>query len=244
MLSFTRWLPRLACATVLLACADRTDPAAPSTDLSLDEAPQPILESGGPEPTPAELAAMPAEFRTNPTLLDYSTDVAFAPAENRVRSRGYMEYFATNAKQEVRLTLRYENREVATGHAYGEDSHFFPGVRTLLTTAALGVGGPCGHLADGASVHSAWHQFIAGGWKFFSWGTTTRSSQDDDRQSPCAPPPPTPVAPPAGPDDPGVYEPVCEFCQQWLEFTYRGDLLAIWWECEPVDLSYCETYLT
>ena len=240
---FIRWLPRLACATVLLACADSTDPAAPSAALSLDEAPQPILESGEAEPTPAELAAMPMEFQTNPTLLGYSTNVAFT--DGRARASAYMKYFATNAKQEVELSLRYENREIAVATGYGEDSNFLPSVRTLSTTAALGVSSACGHLADGRSVHTAWHQFIAGGWKFLSWGTTARSSQDDDRQTPCEPPPPPPsTAPPAGPDDPGGYEPVCEFCQQWLEFTYWGQLIAIWWECEPVDMSYCELYLT
>lgn len=240
---FTRWSSRLACATVLLACADPTDPVAPSAVLSLDEAPTPILESGGAEPTPAELAQMPLDFQANPTLLGYSTDVAFT--DGRTRAGASMRYFATNAKQEVELKLRYENREIAVATGYGEDSNFLPSVRTLSTTAALGVSGACGHLADATSVHTAWHQFIAGGWKFFSWGTTGRSSQDDDRQAPCEPPPPPPsTAPPAAPDDPDGYEPVCEFCQQWLEFTYWGQLIGIWWECEPVDMSYCEMYLT
>jgi hypothetical protein len=242
-MSFTRWLSRIACAAVLLACADATDPAAPAASLLLDEAPPPILEEGGTEPTPAELAAMPAEFQANPTLLAYSTSVAFG--DGRALAKASMRYFATNATQEVTLKLRYENREIAAATAYGEDSHFFPLIGTLSTTAALGVSSSCGHLADAASVHTGWHQFIVGGWKFLRWGTTARSSHDDDRQAPCEPPPPPPppTDPTAGPDDPDGYEPVCTFCQQWLEFTYWGDLVGIWWECQPVDLAYCEMYL-
>ncbi len=244
MSSFTRSLPRLACATILLACADSTDPAAPSAARLLDEAPHPVFESEGTEPSPEELAAMPPEFQANPTLLGYSTDVALT--DGRARASASMRYFATNAKQEVELKLRYENREIAVATGYGEDSHFLPFMRTLSTAAALGVSGACGHLADATSVHTAWHQFIAGGWKFFSWGTTARSSFDDDRQTPCEPPPPPPppTAPPADPDEPEVYEPVCEFCQQWLEYTSWGLLVAAWWECQPVDMSFCHLYLT
>jgi hypothetical protein len=253
MFSMTRWFPRLVCATVLLACADGTDPTAPSA-VAASVLSQPLVDDDStsepsPElsgPSPEELATMPADFRMNPTLLDYWTDVGFIPAESRSYAQGYMKYFATNATQDVKLDLRFENGVIATRTAYGENTDLFPYVRSLWTTALLGVSGSCGHLADGATIHKAWHQFIAGGWKFFSWGTAAGTSGDMKEQVQCVPPPTPPPAPPGstgGIDDSGGYQLICEYCQQWLEFTPWGDLLAVWWECEPVDMWYCETYL-
>ena len=254
MCAITRWFPRIVCATVVLACTDATDPAAPTAATSSDN-PQLFiddidgvddLEGVEPiEPTAAELAELPSAFRASPTLLDYWTDVGFIPAERRAYAQAYMKYFATNATQEVTLDLQFERSLIATRNAHGENTDLLPFTRSLWTTALLGVSGSCGHLADGASVHTAWHQLIAGGWKFFSWGNTGRTSGDMKEQDPCAPPPPPPVPPSGtgGTDDSPGYQPICEFCQQWLEFTFWGELIAVWWECEPVDLSYCETYI-
>ena len=252
MFAMTRWFPRLVCATVVLACADATDPVAPGAATPADT-PQLFIDDFDGiegiepvEPTVAELAELPAEFRASPTLLDYWTDVGFIPAESRSYAQAYMKYFATNATQDVTLDLMFEHQRIASRNAHGENADMLPFVRSLWTTALLGVSGSCGHLADGASVHTAWHQLIASGWKFFSWGTNARTSGDMKEQSPCAPPPPPRPVPPGatgGVDDPGGYRPTCEYCQQWLEFTLWGDLIAVWWECEPVDLSYCERYL-
>jgi hypothetical protein len=235
----TRWFPRIVCAVVVLACADAADPVAPSLPAELDVTPLHV-EIGSSEPSIEDLEQMPLEFRGNPTLLDYWTDVGFIPAESRSYAQGYMKYFATNATQDVKLDLRFENRGIATRTAYGEEANIFPNVRSLWTTALLGVSGSCGHLADGATIHRAWHQFIAGGWKFFSWGTAAGTSGDAAEQTGCEPPPPPTQRTGNAGNDPEVYQLVCEYCQQWLEYNLFGDLIDVWWECERVDISYCE----
>ena len=92
---------------------------------------------------------MPSEFAVTPTILVYWTNVGFLPAEGRAYGRGFMSYYATNAEQNVALSLRFENREVASTNAFGENSDWLPANRMLFTTAYLGVSGACGHLADG-----------------------------------------------------------------------------------------------
>jgi hypothetical protein len=240
MFTSARWIPRLACGMVLLACADSTDPTAPSVAASAGP-PQLSAEGGDAEPTPEELAEMPAEFRMPATLLSYWTDVGFT-YDGTAYAQGFMRYFATNATQEVTLDLRFENRMVATRKAYGEQSDFLPAIRTLWTSAHLGVSGSCGHLADGATIHKAWHQFLVGGWRFLSWGNAAGTSGDSAEQPACAPPPPPP--PPAdGVGRGGEYEEGCTLCTQWLSYSY-GHVVGIWWECEEIDGATCQALMT
>ena len=242
MFASARSFSRLACGMVLLACADTTDPTAPSAVDSAGD-PQLFVEGGGSAPSPEELAEMPSEFAMSPTILDYWTNVGFLPAESRTYGRGFMSYFATNAEQEVDLSLRFENNKVAETVAYGENSDWLPANRMLFTTAYLGVNGACGHLADATTNHKARHQFIGGGWKFFSWGNTGRSSADSAEQPECAPPPPPP--PPSGGgnpnegDDPDEYDGPCYSCQLW--YRRVGDVIVVtWWECRSIESILCE----
>lgn len=239
MFASARWFSRLACGMVVLACADTTDPTAPSAVVSAD-APQLSTEGGGAGPSPEELAEMPIEFRTNPTILDFWTDVGFLPAESRAYARGFMSYLASNAAQDVVLSLRFDNSTIASSDAFGENSDWFPAVRMLFTTAFVGVSGTCGHLADGTTNHKAWHQFLVGGWKFLSWGNTARSSGDSAEQPEC---PPLPPPPPAGGGSSDEYEDGCQLCQQWFYFI-DDQIVDEWWECEPIDNRYCEGLMT
>jgi hypothetical protein len=243
MLRTIRWLPGIACAIALLACADATDPTAPGPAPAADV---PLLstEGSGSEPSPEELAEMPAEFRSASTILDYWTDAGFLPAEGRAYARGFMTYFATNAAQQVRLSLRFENRPIGQSDASAENSDWLPAVRWLFTTAYMGVSGTCGHLADGVSSHRAWHQFLGGGWKFFSWGHTGRTSGDSAEQPSCPEPPPPPPSPPSGGGGGGNdYEEGCELCTQWFYFI-DNQIVDEWWECQPIDMSYCDALMT
>jgi hypothetical protein len=242
MIASARAFLRLACGLLLSACADTTDLTAPSAVASSD-APRLSVEGGGSAPSAEELAQMPSEFAASPTILDYWTNVGFLPAEGRAYGRGFMSYFATNAEQNVALSLQFEHRTIASTEALGENSDWLPANRMLFTTAYLGVSGACGHLAGGTSNHKAWHQFIGGGWKFFSWGTAGRSSGDSAEQPACEPPPPLPPPPSSGggnSDD--EYEGGCELCQQWF-YVINYQIVDEWWECNSIPDYYCEGYL-
>ena len=237
MFASARSLARVACAMVLSACADSTDPTAPRAE-SPNDVPALSLEGSGPAPTPEELAEMPSEFATEPSINVYSTDVGFSSQEGRAFAHGYMSYLASDASQDVTLDLRFENDPIGSSNAYGEQSNWLPWVRTLATTAYIGVSGDCGHLADGRTNHKAWHKFLVGGWKFMSWGNEARSSADSREQPACPPPPPPPTGTPGGGGD-DEYDTGCEFCQEWLYFM-DGELVDIWWECQPIDDGYCD----
>jgi hypothetical protein len=225
---------------LVLACADATDPAAPSAVVSAD--PPLLATDGGAAPTEAEFAAMPAEFRTSPSVFTVSTDVGFLPAEHRAYARGFMNYLATNAVQEVDLSLRFDGSEIASGRAVGEQSDWLPGLRMLLTTAYVGVSGPCGHLAEGTTTHKAWHQFLVGGWKFLSWGNHAKSSYGGAEQDACEPPPPPPPPPPGGGSG-DEYNEGCDLCQQWF-YVIRGVVVDEWWECNPIPEYFCDGLMT
>ena len=244
MLRTIRWLPGIACAMALLACADASDPTAPGP-APASALPALSTEGTGPAPTPEELAEMPAEFAEAPTIYSHWTDAGFLPAEGRAFARAFMTYLATNATQQVRLSLRFEDRPIAQSDAGAEEADWFPATRVLFTTAYVGVSGTCGHLADGTSSHRAWHQFIGGGWKFFSWGNTGRSSGDSDHQPACPEPPPPPPTPPSGGGGGGgnEYEEGCELCTQWF-YVIDGEILDEWWECRPIDSRICDALLT
>ena len=236
MLSIIKWLPRVAAVIALSACADGKDPvsstaAAPNAGPSL-----------GVAPTPDEIGEMPPEFMTSPAILDAWTDAGFVESESRAYAMGFMKYLATNATQEVTLDLRFENDPVGTRSASGESADLLPYLRTLWTTATMGVSGSCGHLVDGSTVHKAWHQFLGAGWKFFSWGTDGRSSSDSKAQSSCEPPPPPPP-PTSGGGDGDEYQGGCELCQQWFYFI-DGFLMDEWWECTSIPDYYCEGLMT
>lgn len=237
MFASARWFSRLAFGMVLLACADTTDPTAPSAVASAD-APQLSTEGGGSAPSPEELAEMPSEFASSPAIYDFGTKVEFLPAENRVIAQGTMSYLASHASQNVTLSLRFDNSPIASTEALGENSDWLPWFRGLSTTASLGVSGACGHLADGGTIHKAWHQFLVGGWKFLSWGNEARSSNDSAEQPQCAPSPP-----PSGGGGPDEYEDSCWLCQQWFYYI-DGEIVDEWWECDPIDGRFCEGLMT
>jgi hypothetical protein len=188
---------------------------------------------------------MPSEFAMSPVILAYWTNVGFLPAESRAYGRGFMSYYATNAEQKVAFSLRFENSVIARTEAVGADSEWWPANRMLFTTAYLGVSGACGHLADGTTNHKAWHQFIVGGWKFFSWGDTGRSSSDSAEQPGCEPPPPPPPQPPpsSGGGNSDEYEGGCELCQQWF-YVIDYQIVDEWWECSSTPDYFCEGLMT
>ena len=233
MLSRFPRLARLVCATSMLACASDNDPTAPpeTSESLLPLRPMLMTE----EPTVEEMAEMPAEFQENPTLLEYRTTVAFVEPDG-VYAQGYMRYFATDATQQVSLTLRFDDRTVASTSVTGVRENFLPAERTLVTTAPLGVNGSCGHYADGHSSHRVWHKFLISGWKFFSWGTFQDGSYDQAEQPAC---PSSGTG--GGGDQP--YDTDCYSCQQW--FWYEdGQILDEWWECTPIDARFCEGLAT
>lgn len=232
-----RTLPRLMCALLLAACADTDNPTAP-----IDSAigpPQLIIEGGSTSPTPEEFAEMPAEFSTYPTIIRAWTDVGFLSYESRAYGQAFMEYFATNAEQAIEMDLLFENAAVTSGSARSAQSNWLPYIRTLWTTTGLGVSGACGHLVNGRSQHEAWHQFIFSGGGFLKWGNAKKPTNDSKEQPACAPPPPPDYQDDGGGGGGGgEYDKTCEMCQQWLYYM-DGILVDEWWECTPVDSSYC-----
>jgi hypothetical protein len=238
MMTSARWFSRIACGLLALACADGTDPTAPGA--ASTDAPQ-LATEGETGPTEADFASMPAEFRTAASIYAYSTDVGFNPAAQRAYAVGHMTYLATNATQSVNLSLRFDDRVIASNEAVGENSDWLPAARVLYTTAYVGVSGACGHLAEATTTHRAWHQFLVGGWKFLSWSNNARSSYDSEEQSACEPPPPPP--PPTSGGNPEEYESGCELCQQWFYvIDYR--IVDEWWECSSIPEYYCQGAMT
>ncbi len=242
MIASARWFSRFALGFIVLACADATDPAAPS-DAASAEVPQ-FSSEGGASPSEEDFASMPSEFRSAPSIISYSTDVQFLPAERRASAVARMRYLASNASQEVNISLRFDNGVIASNSAFGENSNWLPWDRELTTTAYVGVSGSCGHFAEATTGHKAWHQFLVGGWKFLSWGNQSRSSYDSDEQPACEPPPPPPPAPPGGGGGGGdEYEGGCQLCQQWFYFI-DGYMVDEWWECTSIPDYFCAGMMT
>ena len=240
MIASARAILRFALGLFVLACADATDPSGPGDAASANG---PALSTAGASPTEEEFALMPSEFRTAPSILSVATDVKFLPAERRASARGYMTYLASNASQDVKLSLRFDNAVIASNSAFGEASDWLPALRALTTTAYLGVSGTCGHLAEGATAHRAWHQFLVGGWKFLSWGNHSVPSYGSAEQEACEPPPPPPPPPGSGGGDGDEYQGGCELCQQWFYFI-NGFIVDEWWECSSIPDYYCEGLMT
>jgi hypothetical protein len=236
-----RTVSRLTCALVIAACNDN-DPSAPID--SAIAAPELMIEGGAGYPTAEEFAAMPAEFGLSPTLTRYWTDAGFIAHENKAYGQSFMEYWATNARQELKLDLRFEHGSPISKFALSENDNWFPAWRTLWTTTSLGVMGSCGHIVEGAATHSAWHKFLFDGWKALRWGDKTRPSSDSDFQPYCPPPPQDgEVDDGEGGGDGttsggGDYEGECEICQQWF-YVIAGNIVDEWWECEPAPNSAC-----
>ena len=243
MFARTRQFSRFACGLLMLACADASVPSAPDVAAS-DDTPALATSGSGSAPTEEDFASMPPEFRTTASIFTHWTEVGFLPDEQRAFATGYMAYLATNATQEVNLSLRFENQNVASTTARGEETDWLPAARVLFTTARLGVSGTCGHLADGATTHKAWHQFLVGGWKFLSWSNQVVSSGDSKAQPACEPPPPPPPPPGSGGGGNGdEYQGGCELCQQWFYFI-DGYMVDEWWECSSIPDYYCEGMMT
>jgi hypothetical protein len=230
-MSFIRWFPRVACAVVLVACGDAAEPAAPR--FSNNDVPQ--LSAS--EPTPEELAEMPSEFSRDANLQSWGTDVFFIPTAGIAYGQSHMHYFATNAEQELKLDLRYKNAPAGSVRGFTERSTFFPHDYGMWTEASIGVSGACGHSVNGAAIHKVWHKWLVSGWKLFEFHHRAESSFDGDAQVDCPAPPPQSPGYGGGPEE---YPGDCEICQEWLYFV-DGHIINSWWECEPIDGSYCES---
>ena len=235
MNSSLRNIARTGCAISLIACADGSSPTALTHESA--DAPAPAVISLMMAPTPEELAEMPSEFAIAPSIISARTEVGFAEGDGAY-AQGVMEYFATNAEQDVTLAVRKDGSEIARKTTRGVNDDFFPARRSLRTNVAIPLSGSCGHFADGQSAHRAWHKFLVMGWKLFSWGQDERPSQGDEEQVACPPPPPERDS---GGEDP--YESGCQSCQQW--FWYEdGQIVDEWWECTPTDSWRCDNRAT
>ena len=236
MIPYVHHVALALCAVLLLACAGDAGPVAVTRDSAADAA-LPAFAYSTAEPTEEEMAEMPAEFQSAPSIFSASTDVDFIPGAG-VYAQASMSYFATDAEQEVTLVLRKDDRAVYSKTAKEVQEDFLPALRSMYTMVSFAVSAACGHTADGQTAHRAWHKFIVGGWRYLSWGRNERPSGGTASQSACVEPPPST-------DEEGdggggsAYETGCESCQQW--FWYEdGEIVDEWWECTPVDISLCE----
>lgn len=239
MIHNLRHCARVLCAIPLLACASDKSPTAPPADPpEVTIAPSFATM----EPSAEELAEMPEEFQTAPSIFNARTVVGFSPGDGAY-AQGLMDYFASDAEQEVTLRLRRDDREVYSKTAKGVQEDFFPAPRSLTTTVSFAVSANCGNTADGNTAHRAWHKFIVGGWKYLSWGRGETSSGASATQPTCEELPPPPNSESGGSDGGGgggdAYETDCVSCQQWFWYEY-GQLVDEWWECTPTDPSRCE----
>ena len=229
---FLRYTARAGCAISLLACAPENSPTAVAVDsveaIALDESGQMTME-----PTPEDLEAMPYEFRTAASILSARTDVGFN-ASDGAWAQGIMDYFATNAAQEVTLIVRSADREVARKVGKGAAENFLPAIRTLRTMVSIPLGAACGHVGDGHTAHRAFHKFLVAGWKFLQWSESEVPSDGMAEQGACQAPPPGS----GGSDGGDPYEGECEVCQQWFYYI-DGMLAAEWWDCVDADPSLC-----
>ena len=227
-------------AVLLTACSDGV-PSAP-LDSAVGTPAMKILP--GSSPTPEELATLPSEFSILPYITRRWTVVGFIPHEKRAFGQSFMEYWATDGRQDLKLDLRFENGPPISKHAQTARSDLVPATRTLWTTTHLGVMGECGHIADGTGTHAVWHKAIVSGWNLFRWGDNTETSNGSAFQPDCPPPPQDGEvdngdgsgdgASPGG----GEYQAECEMCQQWFYYI-AGVIVDEWWECTPIDGSYC-----
>jgi len=235
MFPYLRHVARLGCAISVLACASERTPTAPPIDVAEETLPNGVSLSTM-APSPEELAEMPPEFSTAPSIFNPRTIVEFVA--DGVFAQGVMDYFATDAEQDVTLALSFDNGEINRTTGKGVQQDLFPWMRHMRTTITLPVPGECGHSAIGHTQHRAWHKFLVGGWKFFSWGEHEVPS-DESAEQPACPPAPPPTPPGGG----HPYDGGCQSCQQW--FWYEdGALVDEWWECTPIDASYCEGLAT
>jgi len=238
MLPYLRHMARVGCALSFIACSSERTPTAPPVDVAEVTLPDGLRLSTM-APTPEELAEMPAEFSTAPSIFNPRTIVEFVA--DGVFAQGVMDYFATDAEQEVTLALSFDNGEISRTTAKGAQGDLIPWTRHMRTTTTLPVPGECGYSATGHTQHRAWHKFLVGGWKFLSWGEDERPSSNQKEQPACPPPPPP--SPPGGGPGEDPYDTGCQSCQQW--FWYEdGVRVDEWWECTPIDPSYCEGLAT
>lgn len=236
MISRIRSTTRALCALPFLACAGESGPSAPQADTAAF-VPGPSLSTL--QPSESELAEMPSEFHTAPSIFNARTVVAFTD-DPGVYAEASMDYYATDAEQDVTLALRHDDREVYSKTARDVREDWLPAWRSLHTMVSFSVSATCGNSADGDTAHRAWHKFIVGSWKYFSWGRHETPSRGTAAQPQCATSPP-PGSGGSGGDDP--YDTGCESCQQWFWYEY-GQIVDEWWECTPIDASYCEGLAT
>lgn len=240
MIPYLRHGARIGSALLLFGCSAETGPTLPATDTSALLLPG-TVGSSSTALTEEELAAMPAEFATPPSLISGRTVVGFN--EDGAYAEGITEYFATNAGHDITLTVSIDGRETGRRTTSASNDDFFPDFRTLRSFAVYPMSASCGHLADGQTAHRVFHKFIVDGWKFLSWGEVKKPSGDYETQPACpAPPPPEDDSGGGGGGD-APYEGECQSCQQW--FWYEdGQIVDEWWECTPTDSWRCDNLAT
>lgn len=233
MLIGFRYIPRALCALALLACASETSPTAPPADAP-GEVALTVAAHATTAPTPEELAMMPSEFSTAPSILSAKTSVGFVEGEG-AWAEGVMEYYGTDAEQEVTLVVRNAEREVARKTVRGAQQDLYPAIRTLRTMNSIPLSASCGQIADGTTQHKAWHKFYVSGLRLFTWDTQEAPSLGLARQAPCPAPPPVDQPPD---DSEEGFDGGCERCQQWF-MVIEGTVIDEWWECTPTDPAAC-----
>ena len=134
---------------------------------------------GGLDGTGEEL---PPEWQTAPSIYDYWTDSRISASA--ADARGFMLYWASHATQVVRLALRFEGRQIANTAAEGAQSDLFPWARELRTDVGIGVEKDCGHVADGSTVHHAWHEPPSPIGRLTRWGDDKKTSAESAAHPP------------------------------------------------------------
>jgi hypothetical protein len=134
-------------------------------------------------PTEEQLAELPPEFRTAPSILGYWTKTGFVGSQ--AWARAWMQYWANYAKVSVELSLLYNNAHVTTTTGYSEQASVLPAVRELEAFTSLGVSGSCGHTVNATGIFYVHHQAPVGkGW--FVFGEEKRSESASAAQPPCS----------------------------------------------------------
>lgn len=182
----TRRLALLMAALAIAACDDAAGPSPPAAQdldifvpaLASREPPDDFGDRSSLSEDPGEDADVPDEFDAAPAILRSRLIVDFT--STRAYAQAMMEFWGNRGRQDVALDLHYGGKVIATKTASGRRSEILPGIYRIYTTASVAVSGDCGHMADGASNHDAWHEY--GAWE---WGSETQENFDDEAQPDC-----------------------------------------------------------
>lgn len=193
----------IATGVVQLACGESIGPPSLARDLDIVV---PQLERSGLEtrvttvardrdrspgisaiviPIDEPSGGLPPEWQSAPSILNSGSDAWFETSS--AWGQGFMRYFASHARQVVRLAVRFNTSQVANTSGTSEESAFLPWFRDLWTTASVQLGKACGHTADASTEHTAWHQPPAPIGGLATWGKQTTSSLKPAAQPACPP---------------------------------------------------------